>query len=115
MVHISRCKPINKEEQTEKIVQTDENLPGISQTMHTNQTRNVKPVVQIQEPTSRYPLRSRGVNVNTIMMLTLICLVNTFDCTTTYTKEYLHKTLVPISQPNPKQPSSIMWEEKHCC
>jgi len=100
MVHISRCKPIHRDEQTKKKTKDDKNQPGTSQTIPTNnQKRNDKHVVQTQESTSRYPLRSRGMNVNTLMMLTLICLVNIDDCitsyTTSYTKEYIQKTLGP--------------------
>ena len=94
MVHISRCKPINTDEQIDKEANDNENQPGPSQTIPTgNQKSIINPVIQTQEPTSRYPLRSRGTNVNVITMLTVMCLINTINGTTVYTREYLQKTL----------------------
>ena len=90
MVHISRCKPINKDEQT------NENQSGISQPASNNQPKHSKPPgIQTLEPAARYPLRSKGIKVNTLMMLTLVCLTNIVSGTNSYTQEYLQKTLGP--------------------
>ena len=90
MVHISRCKPINKDDQRENVNQTDENQARTSQSISNNrQQENKSPVIQKPETTTRYPLRSRGVNINTFMMITLVCLTNMVGSTNSYTQKTL--------------------------
>ena len=81
MVHIGRCKPIDKKIRRTPRNSDNENQSSTSQIIHTgNQEKTIQTVTPPQEPGSRYPLR--GININIFSALTFICIIITYALST---------------------------------